>query len=85
VRHINFTRLTGINDDVMRREMRQMEGGYLSNSVVERSKQRPQRLPFIEKVEVETEPVAGTRTSSTSTTPSRKACVSSRRHRRLES
>jgi outer membrane protein insertion porin family len=40
--------------------MRQMEGGYLSNSAVERSKQRLQRLPFIEKVEVETTPVPGT-------------------------
>ncbi len=60
VRHINFNGTTGINDDVMRREMRQMEGGYLSNASVERSKQRLQRLPFIEKVEVETEPVPGT-------------------------
>src|SRR5512139_3508086 len=60
VRNISFTGTTGINDDVLRREMRQMEGGYLSNSAVERSKQRLQRLPFIEKVEVETEPVAGT-------------------------
>jgi outer membrane protein insertion porin family len=60
VRHINFNGTTGINDDVMRREMRQMEGGYLSNAAVERSKQRLQRLPFIEKVEVATEPVAGT-------------------------
>jgi len=60
VRHINFNGTTGINDDVMRREMRQMEGGYLSNAQVERSKQRLQRLPFIEKVEVATEPVPGT-------------------------
>jgi outer membrane protein insertion porin family len=60
VRHINFNGTSGINDDVMRREMRQMEGGYLSNAAVERSKQRLQRLPFIEKVEVATEPVAGT-------------------------
>ncbi len=60
VRHINFTGSTGINDDVLRREMRQMEGGYLSNAAVERSKQRLQRLPFIEKVEVETNPVPGT-------------------------
>jgi len=60
VRHINFNGSTGINDDVLRREMRQMEGGYLSNASVERSKQRLQRLPFIEKVEVATEPVAGT-------------------------
>jgi outer membrane protein insertion porin family len=60
VRHINFSGSTGINDDVLRREMRQMEGGYLSNAAVERSKQRLQRLPFIEKVEVETNPVPGT-------------------------
>jgi outer membrane protein insertion porin family len=60
VRNINFTGSTGINDDVMRREMRQMEGGYLSNAAVERSKQRLQRLPFIEKVDVETTPVPGT-------------------------
>jgi len=60
VRHVNFNGTTGINDDVMRREMRQMEGGYLSNAAVDRSKQRLQRLPFIEKVEVATEPVPGT-------------------------
>jgi outer membrane protein insertion porin family len=60
VRHINFEGTASINDDVLRREMRQMEGGYLSNAAVERSKQRLQRLPFIEKVEVETTPVPGT-------------------------
>ncbi len=60
VRRINFSGTTGINDEVMRREMRQMEGGYLSNSAVERSKQRLQRLPYVEKVEVETTPVPGT-------------------------
>ena len=60
VRRINFTGTTSINDDVLRREMRQMEGGYLSNAAVERSKQRLQRLPYIEKVEVETNPVSGT-------------------------
>jgi outer membrane protein insertion porin family len=59
VRRINFTGTTGINDDVLRREMRQMEGGYLSNSAVERSKLRLQRLPFIESVDVETNPVPG--------------------------
>jgi outer membrane protein insertion porin family len=60
VRHINFDGSAGINDDVLRREMRQMEGAYLSNAAVERSKQRLQRLPFIEKVDVETNPVPGT-------------------------
>jgi len=60
VRHILFNGVTKINDDVLRREMRQLEGAWLSNLLVERSKQRIQRLPFIEKVESETTPVPGT-------------------------
>jgi outer membrane protein insertion porin family len=60
VRHILFNGVTKINDDVLRREMRQLEGAWLSNMLVERSKQRIQRLPFIEKVESETTPVPGT-------------------------
>ena len=59
VRHINFNNITQINDEVLRREMRQMEGGWLSNSAVERSKERIQRLPYVEKVEFENKPVAG--------------------------
>jgi len=59
VRRINFLGTTSINDDVLRREMRQMEGGYLSNAAVDRSKLRLQRLPYIEKVDVETTPVPG--------------------------
>jgi outer membrane protein insertion porin family len=59
VRQILFNGVTKINDDVLRREMRQLEGAWLSNVLLERSKQRLQRLPFIEKVESETKPVAG--------------------------
>ena len=59
VRNVVFNGVTKIDDDVLRREMRQLEGGWLSNLLVERSKQRIQRLPFIEKVESETKPVAG--------------------------
>ena len=59
VRHINFLGTSAIDDEVLRREMRQMEGGWLSNSAVERSKERLQRLPYIEKVDYETTPVAG--------------------------
>jgi outer membrane protein insertion porin family len=59
VRRVNFNGTSGVNDEVFRREMRQFEGAYLSNSAVERSKQRIQRLPFIEKVEVETNQVPG--------------------------
>ena len=60
VRRINFAGTSAVNDEVLRREMRQLEGAYLSNAAVERSKERLQRLPFIESVEVETTPVPGT-------------------------
>ena len=60
VRRINFINTSAINDEVLRREMRQMEGSYLSNALLERSKERLQRLPYIEKVEYETNPVPGT-------------------------
>ena len=60
VRRVNFNGADSVNDEVFRREMRQFEGGYLSNSKVERSKIRLQRLPYIERVEVETNPVPGT-------------------------
>ena len=60
VRRINFNGASSVNDVVFRREMRQLEGAYLSNAAVERSKQRVQRLPFIQKVDVETTPVPGT-------------------------
>jgi outer membrane protein insertion porin family len=59
VRHINFNNETAINDETLRREMRQLEGGWLSNSALERSKERIQRLPYVEKVEFETKPVSG--------------------------
>ena len=59
VRHINFNNTTAINDETLRREMRQLEGGWLSNSAVERSKERLQRLPYVEKVDFENKPVAG--------------------------
>jgi outer membrane protein insertion porin family len=59
VRHIAFNGVSKINDDVLRREMRQLEGGWLSSSALDRSKQRLERLPYIKKVESETKPVAG--------------------------
>jgi outer membrane protein insertion porin family len=59
VRHINFNGVTKINDEVLRREIRQLEGGWLSNVALERSKQRLERLPYIKKVESETAPVPG--------------------------
>ena len=59
VRHINFTGTTRSDDESLRREMRQLEGAWLSNVSLERSKQRLQRLAFVESVEMATEPVPG--------------------------
>jgi outer membrane protein insertion porin family len=59
VRHINFTGSTRSNDETLRREMRQLEGSWLSNVALERSKQRLQREPFVESVESSTTPVPG--------------------------
>jgi outer membrane protein insertion porin family len=60
VRRINFNGADSVNDEVFRREMRQFEGAYLSNSKLERSKVRLQRLPYVESVSSETTPVPGT-------------------------
>ena len=60
VRRVNFIGTSSIDDEVLRREVRQLEDGYLSNSRLERSKIRLQRLPYIEKVEETTNPVPGT-------------------------
>jgi outer membrane protein insertion porin family len=59
VRNITFSGSNRINDEVLRREMRQLEGGWLSNTSLERSKQRIQRLPYVKTVEFETTPVTG--------------------------
>jgi len=59
VRRINFTGVDQVDDEVLRREMRQTEGAYLSNRLVDRSRIRLQRLPYIEGVEVENKPVNG--------------------------
>jgi outer membrane protein insertion porin family len=59
VRNIGFSGSNRINDEVLRREMRQLEGGWLSNTSLERSKQRIQRLPYVKSVDFETTPVPG--------------------------
>jgi outer membrane protein insertion porin family len=59
VRNITFSGSNRINDEVLRREMRQLEGGWLSNVAVERSKQRLQRLPYVKNAEVQVTPVPG--------------------------
>jgi outer membrane protein insertion porin family len=59
VRRINFHGVDEVDDEVLRREMRQAEGAYLSNRLVDRSKIRLQRLPYIEAANVDTSPVPG--------------------------
>jgi len=59
VRQINFSGHASTNDETLRREMRQLEAAPFSKSAVERSRVRLERLAFIESVEVDTKPVAG--------------------------
>jgi len=59
VRRIDIVGNRLTNDEVIRRELRQTEGGAFSPSRVNRSKIRLQRLSFFDEVEIETIPVAG--------------------------
>lgn len=60
VRRINFAGNTKTRDEVLRREMRQLEGGWFSTSKVNRSKARLQKLGYFEEVNVETPAVPDT-------------------------
>ncbi|HEC27374.1 MAG TPA: outer membrane protein assembly factor BamA [Gammaproteobacteria bacterium] len=60
VRRINIYGNTTTRDEVIRRELRQLEGGWLSTKDVRRSKIRLQRLSFFEDVNIETPAVPGT-------------------------
>ncbi|MDD9957760.1 MAG: outer membrane protein assembly factor BamA [Gammaproteobacteria bacterium] len=60
VNRINFAGNVSTADDVMRREMRQLESAPASSIAIEQSKVRLERLGYFETVEVETEEVAGT-------------------------
>ena len=59
VRRINFKGNTKTRDEVLRREMRQMESGWISNQALDRSRIRLNRLGFFESVDVETRAVPG--------------------------
>ncbi|MEH6469609.1 MAG: outer membrane protein assembly factor BamA [Halopseudomonas sp.] len=61
VRRINFVGNTTTADDVLRREMRQMEAGWASTSLMEHSKSRLERLGYFSEVNLETSSVAGSR------------------------
>ena len=60
VNRINMTGNTKTRDEVLRRELRQMESSWASTRKIERSKIRLQRLGYFEEVNVETPPVVGT-------------------------
>jgi outer membrane protein insertion porin family len=60
IRRIQFVGNNKTKDEVLRREMRQMEGAWFSQSAIDRSKVRMQRLSFFEMVEIETPAVPGT-------------------------
>ncbi len=60
VRRINIAGNTKTRDAVIRRELRQAEGGWFSATKVKKSKQKVDRLDFFSEVNVETPPVPGT-------------------------
>ncbi|MGL4408196.1 outer membrane protein assembly factor BamA [Zoogloea sp.] len=59
VRKINFAGNVRTRDEVMRREMRQMEGAWYDGGAITRSKNRLNRLGYFEDVTVETPAVPG--------------------------
>jgi len=60
VRRINLTGNTRTRDEVLRREMRQLESSWYSAEKINRSKERLDRLNFFEDVNLETPAVPGT-------------------------
>ncbi len=59
VRRVNFQGNIKTQDEVLRREMRQMEGSWFSTKDIDRSKTRLQRLEYLESVNIETPAVPG--------------------------
>ncbi|MGB1158445.1 MAG: outer membrane protein assembly factor BamA [Porticoccaceae bacterium] len=59
VRRIEFRGNTKTADEVLRREMRQMEGASASSALIDVSKLRLERLGYFKEVKVENVPVAG--------------------------
>ena len=60
IRRINVTGNSRSRDEVVRREMRQVEGGWYSADKITKSKQRVDRLGYFSDVSIETPSVPGT-------------------------
>ena len=60
VRQVVFKGNLHTEDEVLRREIRQLEGSWYSQAAIDRSKIRLQRLGFFSKVEIDTPKVPGT-------------------------
>lgn len=60
VRRINVAGNTKTRDEVLRREMRQLESGWISTEKVKRSRVRLEKLGYFQEVNVETPVVPGT-------------------------
>ncbi|HLU76671.1 MAG TPA: outer membrane protein assembly factor BamA [Burkholderiales bacterium] len=60
VRRIDVVGNTKTRDEVVRRELRQLEGAYYDGEKLQLSRQRIDRLDFFSEVAVDTQPVAGT-------------------------
>ena len=60
IRKININGNVRTRDEVIRREMRQLEAAWYDGARIERSKVRIRRLGYFEDVNIETPPVAGT-------------------------
>ena len=59
VRRVNFAGNIGTQDDVLRREMRQLEGAWYSAEKIQQSRKRLNRLGYFEDVNIETPAVPG--------------------------
>ena len=60
IRRINISGNSKTRDEVIRREMRQLESAWYDGPRIERSKVRVRRLGYFDDVSIETPPVAGT-------------------------
>jgi outer membrane protein insertion porin family len=60
VRRVNISGNNRTRDEVIRRELRQLEGAYYDAEKIRKSKERLDRLGYFDDVQVETPPVPGT-------------------------